>query len=172
MMHEQEQLRQELTEASAGLQGLWLNPDINGGALEHSPTGLGFSIGVSQAAAAASPCSLLQGAAAGEHALHAGSGSGGGVVGWLGPGHGPSNPLVLSGPSGVMQGAGGSAAAAAAAGAVGGPLLELGSSQYMDAAAAAAGMPPWSAWHEEQQQWLDDIFSSGPTLPHEPEPQP
>ena len=166
MMHEQEQLRQELTEASAGLQGLWLNPDITGCALGHSPTGLGFSIGVSQAATvAASPCSLLQGAAAGEPALHAGSGSGGGVVGWLGPGHGASNTLVLLGPSGVLQGSGGTAAAA---GAAGGLLPELGSPQYMDAAAAAAGMPSWSAWHEEQQHWLDDIFSSGPTLPHEP----
>jgi hypothetical protein len=37
----------------------------------------------------------------------------------------------------------------------------------MAAAAAAAGMPPWSTWHDQQQQWLDDIFSSGPMLPHE-----
>jgi hypothetical protein len=155
----QEQLGRDLTDAAAGLQGLWLSPETDAsgqglGQCSTSPTGLGFTVCASQGltgepSASASPVSARLAEVGGPS------------------GHGSAGAAAA-----------GTAAAAAAAAAAGigpgcvaggpgtGPLS--GSLHDMAAAAAAAGMPPWSTWHEEQGQWLDDIFASGPTLPHEP----
>jgi hypothetical protein len=159
-----EQLHQELTEASAGLQGLWLNPDPVR-ALSQSPTSLGFSAHLSQGlvlgpGGALSPVSarLAMGPpAAGHQGLALGPG------GALSP---VSARLAMGPPAAGQDTLGPVGSVGAAAG--NGDGAQPGSTQYMAAAAAAAGMLPWSTWHEEQQQWLDDIFSSGPTLPHEP----
>lgn len=146
----QEQLGRDLTDAAAGLQDLWLSPEATPG---HdlaqscaSPTGLGFTVCVSQGLVGEPSCSASPVSA---RLAEVGHRAGQGLAGTMAAGAG----IAVAGP-GCVVGAPGT-----------GPLS--GSLHDMAAAAAAAGMPPWSTWHEEQGQWLDDIFASGPTLPHE-----
>jgi hypothetical protein len=174
--HLQEQLRQDLTDASAGLQGLWLNPDTSSSGVlnRNSPTWLGFSTAVGQTLQLPDP------SPAGQLGFVRGQGGDRGL-GWAPSGLNPAargqqglvSGQALPGPLSGLHGSAGrdptAAAAATVVGAGGGGGGEQlpGSPGYMAAAAAAGGMPSWSDWHDEQQQWLDDIFSSGPTLPHE-----
>jgi hypothetical protein len=151
---------------------LWLNPNASSSLLNpNSPTGLGFSAGVGQTLELPDPSQSGQ--------LGVGQGRAGDRgLGWVPSGLNPAaasgrvNGQGLPGALRGLQSSSGRDPTAAADGGLGGAIGDgeqlPGSPGYMAAAAAAGGMPSWSDWHEEQQQWLDDIFSSGPSLPHEP----